>query len=82
LQRLFTVSGDAQMDRRWAFRQGSPDKKRISGIVFNQKHLGGVHRPGGILNRLDGSVIGANIHFRVKAVPDAQYPLGKVSRFG
>jgi hypothetical protein len=27
-----------------AFGEGLPDEKRISGVVFDKKHLGGVHR--------------------------------------
>src|ERR1700752_5007524 len=36
---------------------------------------------GGILNRLDGSALRANINFGVKAVPHVQHCLGYLSRF-
>ena len=43
LQRLFTVASDMQVDLFGAFREGLPDEKRISGVVFDKKHFGGVH---------------------------------------
>lgn len=43
LERLFTVSGDVEMNRYRTFGKGLPDEEGVPGVIFHEKNFGRIH---------------------------------------